>query len=142
MNFGLQANPRMFLQDALSEVRYLVAGAGGLGCELLKNFALMGLGSGDGGAISIADPDVVDIPNLPGQSLFRRKDLGKSKASVAAEAVTQINASVKTEAIQVRLFVCNVCLRFGSPGITCRREEAETLQSVSGIVSKPKSSKG
>jgi ubiquitin-activating enzyme E1 len=102
VDFGLQANSRMFLQDVLSELRYLVAGAGGLGCELLKNFALMGVGSGDGGAISIADSDVVEVPNLPGQSLFRRKDLGKSKASVAAEAVTQINASVKIEAIQVR----------------------------------------
>jgi ubiquitin-activating enzyme E1 len=113
-----QASSGIFLQDALSELRYLVAGAGGLGCELLKNFALMGVGSGDGGTISIADPDVVEIPNLPGQSLFRRKDLGKSKASVAAEAVTQINASVKIEAIQVRLFAtmcAQVLLSCGLP---------------------------
>lgn len=35
-------------------------GAGAVGCELLKSFALMGLGAGDGGGVTVADMDHVD----------------------------------------------------------------------------------
>ena len=39
-------------------------GAGAIGCELLKNYAMLGIGSGDEGRIILTDPDVIEVSNL------------------------------------------------------------------------------
>lgn len=54
-----------------------MVGAGGIGCELLKNLVLTGYGE-----IHIVDLDTIDLSNLNRQFLFRHEHIKKSKALV------------------------------------------------------------
>ena len=55
---------------------FFKVGAGAIGCELLKNFALMGLGAGTEGNITVTDMDFIERSNLNRQFLFRSQDIG------------------------------------------------------------------
>lgn len=59
-----------------------MVGAGALGCEFMKQFALMGLGS-KGGKVEVTDDDNIEVSNLNRQFLFRRNHVGQSKAITA-----------------------------------------------------------
>lgn len=79
-NFGLEA------QLKLQQANVLVVGAGGLGCPALQYLAAAGVGS-----IGIVDFDKVEISNLQRQVLFNVNDLGKTKATCAAEKIKLLN---------------------------------------------------
>ena len=82
-------------QDKLANINEFLVGAGAIGCEILKNWALIGLATGPNGKISVADMDQIEKSNLNRQFLFRPKDVGKLKSECAAEAVQAMNPDLK-----------------------------------------------
>lgn len=89
-------------QEKLEEQKYFVVGAGAIGCELLKNFAMIGLGSGDG-KITVTDMDTIERSNLNRQFLFRPKDIGHPKSVRASNAVKKMNPLINIEAHENRV---------------------------------------
>eukprot|EP01097_Dermamoeba_algensis_P000314 TRINITY_DN1113_c0_g3_i2.p1 TRINITY_DN1113_c0_g3~~TRINITY_DN1113_c0_g3_i2.p1 ORF type:complete len:643 (-),score=182.98 TRINITY_DN1113_c0_g3_i2:102-2030(-) len=81
-------------QEKLSKFKLFLVGSGALGCEFLKNFALMGVGVGDGGQIHLTDMDTIEKSNLNRQFLFRNHDIGKNKSEAASGAVRKMNSKM------------------------------------------------
>ncbi|VUC28616.1 unnamed protein product [Clonostachys rosea] len=78
------------LNSTVKQARVLMVGAGGIGCELLKNLVLSGFGE-----IHIVDLDTIDLSNLNRQFLFRQEHIKKSKALVAKDAAQKFNPNVQ-----------------------------------------------
>jgi molybdopterin/thiamine biosynthesis adenylyltransferase len=74
------------LYQRIQKCKLFMVGAGAIGCELLKNYSMLGIGTGKEGHIIITDPDVIEVSNLNRQFLFREKHLRKPKSSTAAAA--------------------------------------------------------
>lgn len=87
-------------QNKLKNLNVFLVGAGALGCEFLKEFALMGV-STDQGLLTVTDNDHIEISNLNRQFLFRMKDVKKEKSKVASNAVREFNKDFKTRDLQV-----------------------------------------
>ena len=89
------------MQEKISYSKVFMVGAGAIGCELLKNFSMLGVGSGPQtsekkqGSITLTDPDIIEVSNLNRQFLFREKHLRKPKSSTAAAAAIQMNPDLK-----------------------------------------------
>jgi molybdopterin-synthase adenylyltransferase len=77
-------------QERLQSAVVLVVGAGALGNEVLKNLALVGLGT-----IYVIDLDVVEPSNLSRSVLFRSEDGGRPKAEVAALRGGELNPEIR-----------------------------------------------
>ena len=76
-------------QEKIQKATVMVVGAGALGNELVKNLTLLGIGK-----IIIIDMDSIENSNLTRSVLFRRSDVGRLKAEVAAERAGEINPDV------------------------------------------------
>eukprot|EP01062_Namystynia_karyoxenos_P018914 TRINITY_DN1705_c0_g1_i1.p1 TRINITY_DN1705_c0_g1~~TRINITY_DN1705_c0_g1_i1.p1 ORF type:complete len:1124 (+),score=486.93 TRINITY_DN1705_c0_g1_i1:120-3491(+) len=90
-------------QDALGALRLFLVGSGALGCEFLKNFALMGCSTEGRGQVTVTDDDIIEKSNLSRQFLFRNHNVGKSKSASAAEAVRVMNPAIRVKAQQDRV---------------------------------------
>ena len=82
-------------QERIANTREFLVGSGAIGCEMLKNWSMMGLGTGPQGQIFVTDLDTIEKSNLNRQFLFRTKDVGKFKSDTAAEAVVDMNPELK-----------------------------------------------
>jgi len=81
------------LREAISNSKVLVVGAGGIGCELLKNIVLTGFKE-----VEIIDFDTIAVSNLNRQFLFLKEHVGKSKAVVAKESALKFSSNVNITA--------------------------------------------
>lgn len=125
-------------QERLRAARLLVAGAGALGNEVIKNLALLGAGH-----LAVADMDVVEISNLTRSPLFRESDAGLSKAQCAVRGARELYPAIDAHVIEgnisaslglgwirwadvvvgaldnreARLFINSACARLGKPWI-------------------------
>ena len=113
------------LLQRVKKSRVLLVGAGGIGCELLKNLVCCGFASdsrsqaptsdapGANGAqnapqrkaeVVVIDLDTIDLSNLNRQFLFRKQHIKKPKAHVAKETARQFNPTVNIEAHHASIF--------------------------------------
>ncbi|EGC50026.1 ubiquitin-activating enzyme [Histoplasma capsulatum var. duboisii H88] len=89
----LQRQPLGSLLTKIRKSRVFLVGAGGIGCELLKNLVLTGFGE-----IHIIDLDTIDLSNLNRQFLFRQEHIKKPKALVAKEVARKFRRDVSLHA--------------------------------------------
>ncbi len=82
----------------LAALRLFVVGAGAIGCELLKNFALLGVATSGPGRITITDNDLIEKSNLNRQFLFRPRHVQQPKSTTAAAAVVAMNPALRIDA--------------------------------------------
>lgn len=81
------------VQRRIEDLKFFVIGAGAIGCELLKNFAMMGVGCGNGELI-VTDMDLIEKSNLNRQFLFRPSDVSAPKSRTAARAIKAMNSEI------------------------------------------------
>lgn len=90
-----------FKKEKVKNARVLVAGAGALGNEVVKNLALFGIGQ-----IYIVDFDQIEISNLTRSVLFREEDAYNHafKSEIVAKRAMEINPQIKVTPIVGNLF--------------------------------------
>lgn len=89
-------------KQKLANLNYFIVGAGAIGCELLKNFAMLGI-STENGITTVTDMDFIEKSNLNRQFLFRPVDVQKSKSSTAAKVIKKMNPEINIVAHENRV---------------------------------------
>ncbi|OQV22415.1 SUMO-activating enzyme subunit 2 [Hypsibius exemplaris] len=75
---------------SIATAKVFMVGAGGIGCELLKNLLLTGFRD-----IQLIDLDTIEVSNLNRQFLFRSEHVGKPKAEIAAQSGLELCPEAK-----------------------------------------------
>ena len=90
-----------FKKEKVKNARVLVAGAGALGNEVVKNLALFGIGH-----IYVVDFDRIEISNLTRSVLFREEDAYNHsfKSEIMAKRAMEINPQIEVIPIVGNLF--------------------------------------
>lgn len=78
------------LEKGIGNASLLLVGAGGIGCEVLKNLVMVGFRD-----IHVIDLDTIDVSNLNRQFLFQRRHVSQAKSVVACEAARQFCPDAK-----------------------------------------------
>ena len=85
-------------QKKILSAKVLVVGAGGLGCPAVEFLARAGIGT-----LGIVDYDKVSLSNLHRQSLYVKKDIGKSKVLIVKKILNHINPNTKVQSYNLKL---------------------------------------
>ena len=85
-------------QTLIRNAKFLVVGAGGLGCPVIQFLTAAGAG-----VIGIVDNDSVEISNLQRQVFYGFNDIGKLKSIVASTRMKRMNSFVDLVMINRRL---------------------------------------
>jgi ubiquitin-activating enzyme E1 len=80
-----------------------VVGAGAIGCELMKNLSMMGIGK-----VTITDMDIIEKSNLNRQFLFGHQDIKKFKSDAVKDAIFEMNPEI--EVISHKNKICDETL--------------------------------
>ena len=92
------------IQNKIEKSKIFMIGAGATGCEFLKNFAMMGFCTADENSkMVVTDNDSIEISNLSRQFLFRKKDVGTSKAVTASNSVKLMNPKFNVNGLQKKV---------------------------------------
>lgn len=86
------------IQRQLASLNMFLVGAGAIGCEMVKNWAMMGIAcdmsqdaSVKAGVVHVTDMDQIEKSNLSRQFLFRNSDINCPKSTTALRAVKTMN---------------------------------------------------
>lgn len=91
------------LQQRIQSLRMFLVGAGAIGCEMLKNWAMMGVACGSSGIVHVTDMDQIEKSNLSRQFLFRNTDINRPKSTTAIRAVRDMNAAFQGQAHEMKV---------------------------------------
>ena len=91
------------LCQQLTKLQLLVVGSGAIGCELLKNLAMLNACTHVTGNIVVTDPDTIERSNLNRQFLFSAKDVGELKSITAGAAIKRMRAQVNVQAMSEKV---------------------------------------
>ena len=91
------------VQEKLLKIKPFVVGAGSLGCETIKAFALMGVGCAPEGKIHCTDGSVEQKKDLNRSFLCRPNNCGDSKSHTICEAAKMINSNLNSQAYSTNI---------------------------------------
>jgi len=89
--------------EKLVNQKWFMVGCGALGCEYLKGFAMMGVGTGKDGLVHVTDMDRIEVSNLNRQFLFRRENVGQQKSVCASNAAKVMNPAIKIQCHETKV---------------------------------------
>jgi len=81
-------------QEKLKKARVLIAGAGGLGSPISLYLAAAGVGF-----LRIVDYDDISLSNLNRQILYKEREIGEKKASIAKIRLNELNSDIKIDSV-------------------------------------------
>lgn len=90
--------PRGSFQDLLLQTRVVLLGLGGGGSTVLQLLGAIGVGH-----IRAVDKDAVEVTNLNRQLLYATKDVGRTKADAARDALERQNPFIPSEFLTAEL---------------------------------------
>ena len=91
------------IQQKLAKLNIFMIGAGALGCEFLKTFAMMGISTENDKNVYVTDNDNIEISNLNRQFLFDKYSVGKSKSEIACKSIKKMNKDFNCIPYQTRV---------------------------------------
>lgn len=85
-------------QDKFDDSTIAIIGAGGVGSYVLYGLAAMGFGK-----LKIVEGDIIELSNTSRQILYSEKEIGKKKAYVAQNKLSEIGSNITVEVLDIFL---------------------------------------